>query len=742
MEITLILSVLGLIVTAAFPLLGYYKKRRQLYNYYSMIWKKNTEISALEILGVRPCEEYYMQREVDKLLTRRLMQNKNTLIIGQPLSGKTRAVFNAIKHIDRKLHVLMPRCVPMPVFELPKDYFFKKGKIIFIDDLQHYIEKQENYHLLFKKAQQKNIPIIAACHSGKDFRKVKNKLTEQNLIVDMFFGDGVLEMEKLSAEDGRKVAEKLGMLWDSVKFNGTIGSIFMRLSQMETRFDTCDNVEKTILRVMRNLYLCGIYEDNNIIRIAWIKRASLTQELEAKEFEWSGWMKVLEEKEFLKVIAGGKIWAEDAYLQHVIKPEAEYSRLDLFTSAIDIFYDDPEVLQMIGDRMYEIALDDAQVKDYLDSSIKAFERILELIKDTKEISRLIKVKQSLGKAYSSLSYIQDTVGNSEIAVGHFNELLALVSREANPYEYARIKMRIGNAYRVFTFIENIEESCQRSINAYNEALEIFTIEDNPLDLALTLNNLGSAYQLLAESKDHVANYRKSLDAFHEAKRVRDLTGYPEDKGFTLYNSANTYTYLSSYENTEMNLCRAIELYGEYLKSSPTSNPTGRYGGIMNNIGYAYAQLALVKEPIKNNRKAIEYLDKALEVRTMSQMPFERSETLYNLGEVYLQLSEIEDGLVNLKKAKQYLEEALGVKDIQNLYKIYSGVKYTLGNVLIRLSEEGDNSPDNFENGMKLLIEASEITKDLLPKEHDLIMKSIEKAKNISQSAENFRSQNN
>lgn len=741
MDLTLFFTVLGIILTVLVPLFGYvYKTQKEMGNYYSVIWKNSAKLKAKDLLGERPYEEYYFPRSVDAFLEQTYASRSNALIIGPPLSGKTRAVFNSLRN-SADTYLLVPRNVPMQGFRLPRDYFSRKKKLIFIDDLQYYVEKQEQFHLLFREAHRNNIPVIAACHSGKEYTKVKNKLTEQNLNIDIVFRDNVLEFEKLSMETGKQVAEKLGMKWDSVKFNGTIGSIFMRLSEMERRFDTADTIEKTILRVLRNLYLSGVYDNNNLIRTAWIKKAAGKYELEAKEFEWAGWFKSLEGKEFIKVMGGGKIWAEDAYLEYVVKPEAETSMYEVFDNSIEIFKDDHEVLHLAGEKIYSYALDDAQFISYLKLAITAFEREHELISiqpgktdiipDEKEnlTSILVKCKDNLGESYWNLGQTQNTLGNAKKALEYYNEILELISKEENAYEYARLKMKIGDAHKLLTFVDNIEERSILAINAYNEALEIFTIETNPLDLAYTYNNLGSAYQLLTESQNPVGNSKKALEAFNDARKVRDLTGYPKNEAFTKFNTANTYMYLAGYEDKEKNLDEAIRLFEEY-NSSPAAKKSARVAsGVLNNMGYGYMLRAGVKDKKANLTKALELFNKANETRTREEMPLDYTETMCNLGEAYMYLSETADEELNLLKAKDTLEEALKTKEIEKHPMTFSTIKFTLGKVEIRLGKLTGGSGNEHTRGLKLMNEAAAAVKGHSAAYHDMVQSSIEKVIN-------------
>lgn len=731
MDLTLIFTVLGIIATAFVPLIGYvFKTRREFRNYYSVIWKNSSRIRSKDILGERPCDDYYFERSIDGFLSRVIERKRNALIIGPPLSGKSRAVLHVLKGLKRSIHVLVTRSVSMPVFKLPDDYFFWKSRVIFIDDLQYYIEKQDNYHLLFREAKEKNIPVIASCHSGREYKKVRNKMIEQNLDIDIVFGEDTFEMEKISPDEGRKVAEMKGLKWDNVKFNGTIGSIFMRLSEMERRFDNCDNIEKTILRALRSLYLSGIYEDNSIFRLEWIKKASGKNELEGRDFEWSGWLKTLEDKEFIKLSRRNRIWAEDAYLEYIVKPEVELPLLDILEYTTGIFTDDPEVLQMAGERTYDLGIIDLQISEYMKLAIAAFRKVLQLTDKELKPDEYAKAQNYLGQSYWRLSKVQDTLENCRISIGFFNEILSRISIESNPFEYARIKNRIGNAFTTFAEIENRVDNCTIAIEAYREALKVFTIDNNPQDFARAYNNLGGAYLILAEAKDQAANYKKAIESFDKALEVRTITTFPKDYALTKNNAANTYANLSLLEDSEKNLRLAIESYEDVLKLHTKEKSPLQFGLILNNIGNAYSMLAMVKEKKKHSEMAVEAFEKALSVRTLEQMPVQYANTMFNLADAYLVQSTINNDPEILEKAIGSFEESLKIRTLDKYPYQFAEAQFGLGKAYIMLAEIEDKS-ENYRKGIVALDEALKIfTETDFPKNYNLIQEEISRAKKI------------
>src|SRR5207247_8655640 len=131
----------------------------------------------------------------------------------------------------------------MSNFVFPVSRKFWRKKTIFIDDLQYFIEKQDNYYLLIKKAKENKINIITTCHTGQQFKKVKNKLTEQNLDIETIFGENVIEYSKVSPETAKEIADKMNISWEKVKFNETVGSKFIMISEYESRYRYYYNIQ-------------------------------------------------------------------------------------------------------------------------------------------------------------------------------------------------------------------------------------------------------------------------------------------------------------------------------------------------------------------------------------------------------------------------------------------------------------------------------------------------------------------
>src|SRR3990170_5037423 len=109
--IGIVLGLVGIFVTIIVPLIGYfYHKSKKFKALYHVIWKKSSSLKPEEVLGDRPFKEYYYTRQEDDRICKCLNKNNSALIIGPPLSGKTRAAYQALISQNKHCNVLVPRC--------------------------------------------------------------------------------------------------------------------------------------------------------------------------------------------------------------------------------------------------------------------------------------------------------------------------------------------------------------------------------------------------------------------------------------------------------------------------------------------------------------------------------------------------------------------------------------------------------------------------------------------------------
>ena len=317
-----------------------------------------------------------------------------------------------------------------------------------MDDLHRFVE-QPNFDILLNKALEKQVTILATCRSGKEYKKVKNKLLEKNIDPQTIFGDNVVELQRIKEEDGKKISRKLEIDWEDVKFNGTVGSILMELSEMQKRFSICNDNEKTIMYTLRKLYLCGIYEEELIFKLENLRILAKREELTGEKYRWSAWLREIEDKELILLKKGDRIQVEEIYLEDIFKPVNEVSPLELYEQVLHLFSDKPEALVKLGNKVYTEGLYILEIKAFMKIAIAVYEKALKLY-----------------------------------TVNKF------------PMDYAMTQNNLGTALWTLAEVENKTENCKNAITAYQEALNIFKKEEFPEVFPLVSANLKNALEFL------------------------------------------------------------------------------------------------------------------------------------------------------------------------------------------------------------------------------------------------------
>jgi len=526
--IGIIATLIGIIVTIIIPLIGYfYNKNKKIKALYSVIWGKTSSLKPEEVMGDRPYYEYYYQRDEDNLVRSSLTDQTNVLISGPPLSGKTRAAYQALKNVKKRYDVLIPRfCdINLETFIFPRHFKFWRKRMVFIDDLHRFVELK-NFEHLFKVAKEKSVAVVSTCRSGVECEKVKNIMVKIGMDIERVFIEKV-ELGKVSEEEGENISKKVGINWYDVRFDGTIGSVFMRLSEMERRFENeCNEVEKTILQAMRELYICGVYEERQVFPLEWVKAATKKEGLEGKDYQWSDWLDKLKSKEFITK-EKDKVQAEEVYLEYVVKPREKKSALELFLEMVSVFKGVPDALVRLGDRAYAMGIIKLEKKYYMKIAIRAYKEALKVytLKDFPEDYGM--TQNNLGTAYSTLGEVEEKAENCKKAIKAYEEALKVYTLEDFPMDYGMTQNNLGTAYRTLGEVEEKAENCKKAIKAYEEALKVRTLEDFPMQYGMTQNNLGTAYSTLGEVEEKAENCKKAKQSYEEALKIFTEKEFPE-----------------------------------------------------------------------------------------------------------------------------------------------------------------------------------------------------------------------
>jgi len=711
----------------------FYQKRKdtrvKLKKYYEFTWKKSSSLKPEDLLGNRPFNEYYYGRTEDKKIKEILDSKKNLLIVAPPLGGKSRSAYQALKVMSERYDVIKVRCIDInrEDFTLPRRLFSRKQGVILIDDFHRFIALQSS-DCLFRVAIENNVIIMATCRSETEYKTAGNKMQSLNIELETIFGrENIVELPKVSESVGKEVARKAGIEWKDVEFDGNIGSLFMPLSEMRDRFkNKCDEIEKTILRVMKKLYITGVYQERNVFPIEWIKVLSGGEGLEGEEYEWNGWLDKLKEKEFIK-LKDEAVEAEEVYLEDVITLVKVKSELDIFKEVSSAFNDIPEAVFRLSNRAFELGLIKLEKAAYMKIAIMACEGVLKVCTYENDKENYAATQNNLGNAYGTLAQVQDKPENCRKAIEAYREALKASTLDKLPIQYAMTQNNLGNAYGTLAQVEDKPENCRKAIEAFREALKVRTLDKLPIQYATTQNNLGAAYRTLAEVEDKPENCRKAIEAFREALRVSTLDKLPIQYAATQNNLGNAYQTLAQVQDKPENCRKAIEAFQEALKVRTLDKLPIQYATTQNNLGATYGTLAEVEDKPENCRKAIEAYREALKVRTLDKLPMDYAATQNNLGNAYQTLAKVEEKAENCCKAIEAFREALKVSTLEKLPIQYAATQNNLGAAYRTLAEVEDK-PVNCRKAIEAFREALKVyTQKESPEVYSRVALNLQKA---------------
>ncbi|MBN1571927.1 MAG: hypothetical protein JW984_01885 [Deltaproteobacteria bacterium] len=659
---------IGLFITLAGALIIFacnkfiYEPIKKWRKHFKIIWRSVDSLSHIDVLDLRGLKKYgfnnfYEDREYDKEILDKISKGENILLVGNPLAGKTRSIYESLKKLDKSYYILIPRPIDMETGDYKIPIFFrfwktrKAKKILFIDDLNKFILKQRNYLTQLFENIDENIVIVSTCRTGSE--------------LDQFFKSGhayifknVIKASKISKENGKAIAENAGVKFPK-RFDGNIGSIFLPLTTMIERYNNSTLEERGILRTIKRLYGIGIYEENERFSINRIRKICKESEgIKKENYEWINLLNGLKDNGFFE-LNKDLIEIEEAYLINVIVDKVS---LEDFHEMLKIFHGDPEALYSLGNRAFSIGEVFSEKADLMKVSIEAHNGALKFWTKKSNPVKYGGAKNSLGSAYMRLSEVENTKEkikeNIIMAIKAFNEALKAITIKEYPEYYAMTKMNIGEAHRILSDFEERKENAKKAIESHKEALKIYKPNRLSRNYAKIHGNLGIAYWILSEEENEAENAKFAIASFEEALKVFNIERFPIDYAKTQMNLGGAYLRLSEVEEKAKNAKLAIKSYKEALKIRAIDNFPIQYAQTQTGLGASYGTLSEVENKKGNAKKAISACDEALRVYTNDRYPMKYADIQINLIPVYGILAEVENPAENIKIMINKANEAL------------------------------------------------------------------------------------
>ncbi len=538
--ITTLVAISGIIIGIVVPILRQVvlennKRKERIKKSYRVVWKKSSKLKPEDIFGkdsYRYKEDVpYCYSEIDETIKNKILNRQNILIIGSPLAGKTRTMYQNLRELEKKYYILIPSDgIKLDSIIIPSLKFSKlRRKVIILDNLQNFLErekpekKETAIEEFISKLSKKNIRIIASCRSGFEFDILKNKISVLSIIGKL---ENIIKIPKLERDEAEEIVKKK---WkqDSLSrlFDGTIGSLILPLEEMRRRFVNAVMYEKNTLIALKMLYTSGVYGKRGLFSTDRVKLLCSTGNLRVSEEDFTRGLDNLKGKEFIEIESYDEIRVRDAYLEKIVISRHR-NDFQIFNNVISTFKKDPEALFLCGNRAYNIGLVDIEKSNYLEVSINAYREALRVYTLKKFPIDYASTQNNLGRIYKILAGVKDKEENCTTAIDAFKEALKVRTYDMFPIDYAATQNNLGIAYGTLAEVKDKEENCITAIDAFKEALKVRTPEKFLIDYAATQNNLGIAYGTLAEVKDKEENCITAIDAFKEALKAYTKSDYP------------------------------------------------------------------------------------------------------------------------------------------------------------------------------------------------------------------------
>lgn len=218
---------------------------------YKHIKLNETPLKPEDILELRNKyyrENIFFEDPVYQNIKDSISDNNITLITGNPLSGKTRIVYDSLK-LNRIYNLIIPKKdKSINKIYIPQEI---KDIVVFFDDIDDYCFEGNNaLNSLLKYIINQNIKCIITCRKGPEFYKLKTHLKPDifNIICENRFDIPKFNKDKLEVKNFLEFNKTL-FKSEISHFDGNFGSVLLPLKAMRERFELLNNDEKNYIEV-------------------------------------------------------------------------------------------------------------------------------------------------------------------------------------------------------------------------------------------------------------------------------------------------------------------------------------------------------------------------------------------------------------------------------------------------------------------------------------------------------------
>jgi len=456
-------------------------------------WREAAKMRAHDLLLARALSDsgfndYYYEREQDGQMREAIASGSNVIVLGEPLSGKTRAVLEALRSLPDSSDVAVLKEADFSNFAIPFHARRRwNGEIIVLDDIDR-LATRPGFLDALEALVKRHAVLIATCSSGQAH---EDKLSQALRSWESEFRARI-RFEQVSRAVAREISTDAGIELPD-HFYGPIGSIFLPLAALQAEYRLCTREEKWILKILRNLHISGaasLREGMPKELLGEVISAPTGPQLTGKELRTA--LDDLGKRGLLRE-ADGMLQCEETFLERVVESSVDIA--EAITQLVPIFRGKGSILFQMGSTALDKALIDIEVVRLSRAAITAFEEVVTIHTRDAFPMGYAATQNNLGIAYRTLAQVEDKANNCRAAITACEEALTIRTRDAFPMDYAMTQNNLGNAYRTLAEVEDKANNCRAAITAYEEALTILSSHQLPQQVAVVRRNLQKAMQL-------------------------------------------------------------------------------------------------------------------------------------------------------------------------------------------------------------------------------------------------------
>lgn len=195
--------------------------------------------------------DFYWRRTPDNVLDEHLKNNRSVLIVGNPLAGKTRTLYEALKKLENTTIMAPKDILVIPTGNEDEPLLPETGSerfVVVFDDIDRILSKntKESLEIFLQLLLEKKVIIAATCRRSNEFRLLECMLSHHvRESLEMVFINRMTDNQVTNFKSFfNKKNRDIGIL-DEKAFDGNIGSYFMDLSAMYERYINLEKLIKT-----------------------------------------------------------------------------------------------------------------------------------------------------------------------------------------------------------------------------------------------------------------------------------------------------------------------------------------------------------------------------------------------------------------------------------------------------------------------------------------------------------------